>query len=157
MKLAVHWAPSVRVCTPGCTAAVAAGAHVGAALADPAIASVPARAARTATTDERNFTTSSPVFGLRTGPPLSRGASIGQAQSALLRYPEPGMTKPSSSSRTRGGNQGSPLMSRALAARTLGCEMTKRSRYITALLAAAALATAAAPAPASAADAPCST
>ena len=30
-KFAVHWAPSVSVCTPGWIAAVAAGAHVGAA------------------------------------------------------------------------------------------------------------------------------
>src|SRR3954453_1582152 len=30
-KLAVHWAPSVSVCTPGWIGAVAAGAHVGAA------------------------------------------------------------------------------------------------------------------------------
>src|SRR5947209_3731396 len=29
MKLAVHWAPAVSVWTPGCTAAVAAGAHAG--------------------------------------------------------------------------------------------------------------------------------
>src|SRR4051794_37651952 len=32
-KFAVHWAPSVKVWTPGCTAADEAGAHVGAAAA----------------------------------------------------------------------------------------------------------------------------
>src|SRR5258706_11765518 len=34
-KLAVHCAPLVKVCTPGWTAAVAAGAHVGVATAGP--------------------------------------------------------------------------------------------------------------------------
>jgi hypothetical protein len=35
-KFDVHCAPCVSVCTPGCTGAVAAGAHVGAAAALPA-------------------------------------------------------------------------------------------------------------------------
>ena len=37
-KLAVHWAPSVNVCTPGCTVALSAGAQAFAAGAKAAIA-----------------------------------------------------------------------------------------------------------------------
>src|SRR4029453_9686939 len=67
MKLAVHCAPSVSVCTPGWTAAVAAGAHVGAAFADDVVTAAPAspsRAQKTATMQLRR------MAGLDdTGPP----------------------------------------------------------------------------------------
>src|SRR4051794_10470308 len=46
MKFAVHWPPSVNVCTPGCTVALDAGAHVGAPSAIPGMRA----AAKTAAT-----------------------------------------------------------------------------------------------------------
>src|SRR3954454_3354618 len=53
MKLAVHWAPPVKVITPGWTAAEEAGAH---AEAEPASASSPATATSAVTSIKRNLT-----------------------------------------------------------------------------------------------------
>src|SRR5205085_7802042 len=66
MKLAVHCAPPVSVCTPGWTAAVAAGAHVGAPWAG-AVPATPAKTRRaedaraaTGTTRRRRIATTYP-------------------------------------------------------------------------------------------------
>src|SRR3954451_18679122 len=75
MKFAVHWAPSVNVCTPGWIGAVAAGAQ---AEAVPARASIAAMAANAAASVIRIFNVVSPVetdsrYALpRPGPALSR-------------------------------------------------------------------------------------
>src|SRR4051812_20278457 len=53
MKFAVHWAPPVKVITPGWTAADEAGAH---AEAEPASASNPATATSAVASIKRNLT-----------------------------------------------------------------------------------------------------
>src|SRR4051812_6764380 len=55
MKFAVHWPPSVYVCTPGWTAAVEAGAHADAV---EATASIPAMATSAVASIKRSLTTS---------------------------------------------------------------------------------------------------
>src|SRR5437868_13783629 len=80
MKFAVHWAPPVKVCTPGWTAARDEGAHVGAAPAVPTVASG-ARQPTAATAAEAVAHLRSPVTQeTRTYPSLVEAAPIYPAE-----------------------------------------------------------------------------